>query len=117
MATIRPVYHGVRMTAPGCLYRLGLALLDLEDPLHVLRRSEEWIFAPEMPYERQGDVNSVVFPCRWILDQASGAIRLYDGGADTCLALATAQLGEVLAYVRRCPVVQKRKRAGMTLPD
>ena len=58
----------------------------------VLRRSDEWVFAPETPYERQGDVNGVVFPCGWILDQPSGAIRLYYGGADTCLALATAQL-------------------------
>ncbi len=47
------LYHGVRSTAGGCLYRLGLALLDLEDPCRVLRRSDEWIIAPEMPYERQ----------------------------------------------------------------
>ena len=31
------LYHGVRVTAGGCLYRLGLALLDLEDPSRVLR--------------------------------------------------------------------------------
>jgi len=39
-----------------------------------------------LPYERQGDVNGVVFPCGWILDKPSGAIRLYYGGADTCVA-------------------------------
>jgi predicted GH43/DUF377 family glycosyl hydrolase len=98
------LYHGVRNTAGGCLYRLGLALLDLEDPCKVLRRSDEWVFAPEMPYERQGDVNGVVFPCGWILDGPSGALRLYYGGADTCLALATAQLSDVLSYLRTCPV-------------
>ncbi len=43
------LYHGVRITAGGCLYRLGLALLDLEDPCRVLRRSDEWIFAPKCP--------------------------------------------------------------------
>jgi beta-1,4-mannooligosaccharide/beta-1,4-mannosyl-N-acetylglucosamine phosphorylase len=93
----------VRTTAGGCLYRLGLALLDLHDPSRVLRRSDEWIFAPEAPYERQGDVNGVVFPCGWILDESSGAIRLYYGGADSCLALATAQLSDVLGYLRTCP--------------
>jgi hypothetical protein len=31
-----------------------------------------------------------VFPCGWILDKPTGDIRLYYGGADTCLALATA---------------------------
>jgi predicted GH43/DUF377 family glycosyl hydrolase len=97
------LYHGVRTTAGGCLYRLGLALLDLEDPSRVLRRSDQWVLAPEMPYERQGDVNGVVFPCGWILDEASGMIRLYYGGADTCLALATAQLSEVLDYLGTCP--------------
>jgi predicted GH43/DUF377 family glycosyl hydrolase len=111
------LYHGVRQTAGGCLYRLGLALLDLEDPCRVLRRSDEWVFAPETPYERQGDVNGVVFPCGWTLDRASGAIRLYYGGADTCLALATAQLADLLDYLRECPAPQQRKRVGMTLSE
>lgn len=95
------LYHGVRHTPGGCLYRLGLALLDLDDPRRVVRRSEEWVFAPEMPYERQGDVNGVVFPCGWILDQPSGTIRMYYGGADSCLALATASLADLLAHLRK----------------
>jgi predicted GH43/DUF377 family glycosyl hydrolase len=97
------LYHGVRRTPGGCLYRLGLALLDLEDPRRVLRRSDKWVFAPEMPYERQGDVNDVVFPCGWILDKPTGLIKMYYGGADTCTALATARLSDLLDYVRQCP--------------
>jgi predicted GH43/DUF377 family glycosyl hydrolase len=97
------LYHGVRHTPGGCLYRLGLALLDLEDPRRVLRRSDEWIFAPEMPYERQGDVNGVVFPCGWILDRTSGVVRIYYGGADSCVAMATAKLSDLLDYLRTCP--------------
>jgi predicted GH43/DUF377 family glycosyl hydrolase len=97
------LYHGVRHTPGGCLYRLGLALLDLENPSRVLRRSDEWIFAPEESYERQGDVNGVVFPCGWVLDKESGQIRIYYGGADSCIALATAQLDELLDYMRGCP--------------
>ena len=111
------LYHGVRQTAGGCLYRLGLALLDLEDPCHVLRRSDEWVFAPETPYERHGDVNGVVFPCGWVLDGRGGALRLYYGGADTCLALATAQLADLLDYLRKCPAPQERKRAWVTLSE
>jgi predicted GH43/DUF377 family glycosyl hydrolase len=109
------MYHGVRTTAGGCLYRLGLALLDLEDPTRVLRRSDEWIFAPEMPYERQGDVNGVVFPCGWILDRSSGGVRLYYGGADTCLSLASAHISDLLDYIRRCPPPPARRRASMIL--
>jgi predicted GH43/DUF377 family glycosyl hydrolase len=94
------LYHGVRHTPGGCLYRLGLALLDLEEPRRVLLRGDEWVFAPEMPYERHGDVNGVVFPCGWVLDKASGRIRMYYGGADSCIALATAQVSEVLEHLR-----------------
>ena len=68
----------------------------------------------ELPYERLGDVNGVVFPCGWIFDKPSGEIRLYYGGADTCLALATAQVSDLLGYLRTCPepkmhVRQKKK--------
>jgi predicted GH43/DUF377 family glycosyl hydrolase len=108
------LYHGVRTTAGGCLYRLSLALLDLEAPWRVLRRSDEWIYAPELPYERQGDVNGVVFPCGWTLDKTDGKIRLYYGGADTCLALATAQLSDLLSYLGTCPQPQAGKRRGPT---
>ena len=41
------LYHGVRMTASGAIYRLGLALLDLDDPTKVIYRSDEWVFEPE----------------------------------------------------------------------
>ena len=107
----------MRHTAGGCLYRLGLALLDLEDPGRVLRRSDEWIFAPRESYEQPGDVNGVVFPCGWILDKATDTIRMYYGGADSCLALATGRLSDVLGYLRACPAPQVRKRTGMTLQD
>ena len=55
-------YHGVRHTPSGCLYRLGLALFDLENPEKCLLRGDSWIFGPEAEYERNGDVNDVVFP-------------------------------------------------------
>jgi predicted GH43/DUF377 family glycosyl hydrolase len=111
------MYHGVRHTPGGCLYRLGLALLDLEKPWQVLRRSDEWIFAPEETYERHGDVNGVVFPCGWILDEKTGTIRMYYGGADSCLALATGQLTEILDYVMRAAPQKKHKRPGIAFVE
>jgi len=91
------LYHGVRSTASGSLYRLGLALLDLRDPRRVLRRSREWVFGPQESHERTGDVNNVVFPCGWILD--GDEIRLYYGAADTSICLAIGSLTEVLAWL------------------
>ncbi|HEY7317873.1 MAG TPA: glycosidase, partial [Candidatus Binatia bacterium] len=57
------IYHGVRQTAAGAIYRLGLALFDLMKPEVCLKRGDEWIFGPEEIYERRGDVDNVVFPC------------------------------------------------------
>ncbi|MCX7816472.1 MAG: glycosidase [Syntrophales bacterium] len=91
------LYHGVKTTVSGCIYRLGLALLDLKDPTRVLARTDEWIFAPEEPYEMVGDVDKVVFPCGWIL--TDGEIRLYYGGADKSISLATAKLSDLLDYL------------------
>lgn len=108
------LYHGVRQTPGGCIYRLGLALLDLEKPWQVLHRSQDWIFSPEAPYERHGDVNGVVFPCGWILDQPTGVVRIYYGGADTCIALATADIAELLHYVKQCPSPALHDRPGIS---
>ena len=93
------LYHGVRTTAGGCIYRLGLALLDLADPTRVLARADEWVFAPEAPYEVTGDVDKVVFPCGWVAD--GDEVRLYYGGADKCIALATARISELLDWLER----------------
>ena len=95
------LYHGVRETVGGSIYRLGLALLDREDPTRVLRRTDQWIFGPEEPYERSGDVGNVVFPCGWILQ--GDELRLYYGGADSCVAVAIASLSDVLDFLKHCP--------------
>jgi predicted GH43/DUF377 family glycosyl hydrolase len=96
------LYHGVRNTPAGVLYRLGLALLDLEDPRKVRRRSDEWIFAPEQPYERTGDVSDVVFPCGWTHDPKTDRINMYYGCADTSMAVASADMKDLLAFVMQC---------------
>jgi predicted GH43/DUF377 family glycosyl hydrolase len=88
------LYHGVRITTSGAIYRLGLALLDSKDPRRVLARSDEWVFAPEEPYEIHGDVDKVVFPCGWIA--RGDEVRLYYGAADRCIGLATASLRALL---------------------
>jgi len=95
------VYHGVRTTASGSIYRLGLALLDLENPLKVIRRTDEWIFGPKAHYEREGDVDDVVFPCGWVIKD--GKVLIYYGAADSRLCLATTDLDELVEYILKCP--------------
>jgi beta-1,2-mannobiose phosphorylase / 1,2-beta-oligomannan phosphorylase len=93
------VYHGVKETVGGSIYRVGLALLDLEEPTRVLRRTDEWVLSPSATYERQGDVPNAIFPCGLIHDEKKGELRLYYGAADTCICLATAAFDETLATV------------------
>lgn len=96
------LYHGVRQTPSGSIYRLGLALLDIDDPRRVLRRSDEWVFAPTESYERIGDVSDVVFPCGWVMDSPSNRILMYYGAADTSIGVAVADLDEILDFVLNC---------------
>jgi predicted GH43/DUF377 family glycosyl hydrolase len=93
------LYHGVRVTASGALYRLGLALFDLEHPDQCLLRGDEWIFGPEAPYECAGDVGHVAFPCGFTIGADGDTLHVYYGAADTSVALATASLRELLAWL------------------
>jgi predicted GH43/DUF377 family glycosyl hydrolase len=91
------IYHGVRQTPGGCIYRLGLALFDLKAPERCLKRGDEWIFGPQEHYEKRGDVNNVVFPCGTTVAPDGDTIRLYYGAADTTIALATGSIRACLA--------------------
>lgn len=95
------IYHGVRVNAAGAIYRLGLALFDLDKPEICLKRGDEWVFGPEEPYERRGDVDHVVFPCGYTIAPDGDTIRLYYGAADTSIALATGSIGAMLEWLDR----------------
>lgn len=93
------LYHGVRHTASGALYRLGLALFAIDQPDRLLLRGDEWIFGPEAPYETHGDVANVAFPCGYTIGDDRDAIHIYYGAADTSLAMATGSIREILQWL------------------
>jgi predicted GH43/DUF377 family glycosyl hydrolase len=93
------IYHGVRQTASGSIYRLGLALFDLERPEICLQRGDSWMFGPEAAYERLGDVKDVVFPCGQTIGEDGDSINLYYGAADSSMALATGSIRTLLAWL------------------
>ncbi len=95
------IYHGVRKTPAGDIYRLGLAPFDLQTPERCIKRGNEWVFAPEESYERFGDVDNVVFPCGYTIDPDGDTIRLYYGAADTSIALATGSIRAMLEWLER----------------
>lgn len=72
------------------VYRTGWVLFDKDDPAHVLARSDQPIFQPELDWEKTGQVPNVVFveglirePGRWLF---------YYGGADKFIGIATASV-------------------------
>ena len=105
------LYHGVHATADGPIYRVGLALLDLDDPVTVLHQTEEWVFAPSAPYEVTGDVGRVVFPNGWVADPAKDELLLYYGAADSVIGVATASMRDVMRQVCDSPAPARTRAA------
>jgi predicted GH43/DUF377 family glycosyl hydrolase len=95
------MYHGVRHHASGSIYRLGLALLDKENPSVCLRRGGEWMFGPEEEYEILGDVPYVVFPCGHTVAEDGDTLMMYYGSADTSICLATGSIKKMLDWLSR----------------
>jgi predicted GH43/DUF377 family glycosyl hydrolase len=93
------IYHGVKRNAGGAIYRLGLALFDLEAPGKCLRRGDEWILGPQEPYELQGDTHNVIFPCGCTVGADGDALHLYYGAADSSIATATGSIRSMLAWL------------------
>ncbi len=86
------IYHGVKNN----VYRLGCALLHLEDPSRLIGRSETPILSPRTPYERTGNTPNVVFTCGAIFEKDRNEIRIYYGAADTCVCVCTAKMKNLI---------------------
>jgi predicted GH43/DUF377 family glycosyl hydrolase len=88
-------YHGI--AEDDRCYRTGMILCDLEDPIKILARSDEPIFEPEEPYEKEGNVPNVVFSNGHAL--IDDTVFIYYGGADKVTGVATAKLDKLLEEI------------------
>ncbi len=77
-------YHGV--SNEDNYYRVGALLLDLNDPVKIIARTDEPLFEPEMDYERNGQILNVVFPCGAVL--IGKKFFIYYGGGDSVVGAA-----------------------------
>ena len=98
------IYHGVLTTCNGYVYRMGVALLDLDEPWKVKARCRDYILAPYEQYECMGDVPNVVFPCAALTDSDTGRIAIYYGCADTVTGLAFTTVDELMRIMRERPL-------------
>ncbi len=98
------IYHGVLTSCNGFVYRMGAALLDIDEPWKVLGRAGWYILGPELPYEQVGDVPNVTFPCAALTDAPTGRICIYYGCADTVTGLAFTTADELLTFIKAHPM-------------
>lgn len=96
------IYHGVFPTMDGCVYRLGVALHDLEDPSKIIAVGDEWILQPEEVYEITGYVHNVVFTCGAVPED-DGSVKIYWGGADKVMCVGTANLEALVDHCLNNP--------------
>ncbi len=88
------LYHGV---SEGGIYRVGAALLDKDDPTHVISRLAQPLLEPQEKYEKEGQISNVVFPCGAVV--RDDTIFIYYGGGDSVVGLATCSLSKLLAVL------------------
>ncbi len=86
------IYHGI--SSHDFVYRVGAALLDLNDPTKVISRLSYYILEPETQDELNGIVHNVVFPCGSTL--RDDELTIYYGGADRVINAATISLKKLL---------------------
>jgi len=91
------IYHGVFPTMDGSVYRLGVALHDLQDPSKIVAVGDEWILQPEEMYEITGYVHNVVFTCGAVAED-DGSVKIYWGGADKVMCVGTARLDDLVDH-------------------
>lgn len=90
------IIHGVAGSCTGQRYYIGACLLDLKDPSRIIGKAEGYLLCADEWYEFMGRTPNVVFPCGAIADHEDDQLRVYYGGADTCIALATGKLSEII---------------------
>jgi len=89
------IYHGVEDTNIGLIYSACAAvLLDLDDPRKEISRLTYPLLTPELDWEKEGDVNNVVFPTGTAL--FGDTLFIYYGAADSHIACASVSLSELL---------------------
>ncbi|MBU0478982.1 glycoside hydrolase family 130 protein [bacterium] len=90
------IFHGVGISEKGKTYRLGCMLLDLKNPSKIIGVAKEPILEPVEEYEKEGYVPNVVFTCGAIPED-NGELKIYYGGADACVCIATANIDDLIS--------------------
>ncbi len=94
---------GLLLLVNGFRYAMGAAILDKNHPEKVLYRTREYLLGPAAPYELQGDVPNVVFPCAAFYRTVNVAV--YYGAADTVVGMAFGYIQEIIDFTKRTSII------------
>ena len=89
------IYYGVKKTSAGPLFRLGAALLDLDNPTKLIGRANIPVLAPREDYERIGDQGNIVF-CTGAFIQQKNKLQIVYCGADSCICIGSTSIDEII---------------------
>jgi len=95
------IYHGVQETTVGRTYHAMAALLNIDKPEIEISRLKKPLFSPTKDWEKEGEVNNVVFPTGHALFDDD--LYIYYGAADQHIAVAKVNIKEVLHELRLQP--------------
>lgn len=87
------MYHAIDERDPG-RYKLGVMILDSNDPTKILYRSVQPILEPDKDYENNGFKAGVVYACGAVV--LNNKLLIYYGGSDKVVCVASAHLDEFL---------------------
>jgi predicted GH43/DUF377 family glycosyl hydrolase len=95
------IYHGVHETTTGRTYHAKAALLQIDKPENEIARLNLPLFSPTKIWEKEGEVNNVVFPTGHAL--FGDDLYIYYGAADKHIAVAKMSLKELLLELVKQP--------------
>lgn len=101
------------------LFGVEAALLDINNPLKVIARTDAPILTPDEYYEKIGLVPNVVFPSGALIKGKQ--LNLYYGAADTTCCLASIELpslfGQILGKEKRVIKLKRAEENPIIVPD
>ena len=92
------IYHAVEDSRVGRIYHAAAALFDLDDPTKVIARMKKPLFSPIQQWEKNGDVNNVVFPTGTAIKD--GRLYIYYGAADKRIAAKSVDMQALLKELK-----------------
>jgi predicted GH43/DUF377 family glycosyl hydrolase len=87
------IYHGIKDTCSGPLFRIGALILDPDDPAKVIARTNVPVLSPREDYERIGNIPNLIFSCGALVEQ--DRFLLYYGAAKSCICLGTTTIDKI----------------------